>query len=197
MGQSVTEPLSAYVRRTGTAELSPAQIADRITELEAERDDYRAALRDIADRHPEDAAVEPDWAADRAFEVLQYHAALLEIDAETIAKEEAGVKTRRHYADKITRNKYAEQVGVSVKTVKGWEAAGVVHPTAEHVGKVPVWVFSEDDVQLGQALRAVMRDNAGRMDLQQAREAALLDLPTPVAERLMLQDAAALLEREA
>jgi hypothetical protein len=84
----------------------------------------------------------------------------------------SGDTTRALFAHLMTRRRYAEAVGVHLKTVVNWEKHGVVKPRTRYVGSTPVRTFTQVQVDFGKRLKAVLAENNGRISVVEAAKLA-------------------------
>ena len=79
---------------------------------------------------------------------------------------------KQAFDEVLTRRRYAEQVGIHPTTLRRWEAAGVVSPTATAILGIPTRVYTETDVEIGRRVVQLLAEHAGVMSLEQAADAA-------------------------
>jgi transcriptional regulator with XRE-family HTH domain len=79
---------------------------------------------------------------------------------------------RSRFAQKLTRRRFCDLVGVHPTTLRRWERAGIVRPRLEEVLGSPTWVFSEEDVAFATRLIGLLRDHPGQLTLADAAVAA-------------------------
>jgi hypothetical protein len=82
--------------------------------------------------------------------------------------ERGGEATRSAFAQALTRQRFAERVGVNVATVRRWELAGAVSPRIEVILGSPTHVFDDADVEFGRNLIAVLRARSGEVSIKEA-----------------------------
>ena len=76
------------------------------------------------------------------------------------------------FASALTRRRFAHAVGISTKTLRRWEAEGVVKPRQQLVLNSPTWVFREQDVDYAKRVIAILRSESGRVSLKDAAKRA-------------------------
>jgi hypothetical protein len=76
------------------------------------------------------------------------------------------------FSNVITRTRYCELVGIHRTTLRRWEREGVMRPALLPVRNIPTHVFTEDDVDLGRRLVALLKDGSGRLSLAEAKRQA-------------------------
>lgn len=79
-----------------------------------------------------------------------------------------GESTRSKFAEKITRTRFCEEVGIHRNTLKKWEKLGVVRPWFTDILKTRTAIYDQKDVERGKEIAALIRDNPGEMTLRRA-----------------------------
>lgn len=68
----------------------------------------------------------------------------------------------------ITRRRYAELVGIHATTLQKWERHGVVKPRLATILNSPTRVFTNEDVEFGKKLIALLRQRPGELSVKDA-----------------------------
>lgn len=92
-----------------------------------------------------------------------------EARARMVAGSKAGSKlVSEKFAERVTRKKFCEEVGIHASTLKRWEKAGAVNPQVETVLGSPTVVFESSDLERGRRIAKLLKDNLGEMSLRRA-----------------------------
>ena len=75
---------------------------------------------------------------------------------------------RSDFASATTRRRFCELVAIHPTTLKKWEKQGVLRPRLKTILNSPTRVFSEEDVEFGRRLIALLRARPGEFSLEEA-----------------------------
>jgi DNA-binding transcriptional MerR regulator len=79
---------------------------------------------------------------------------------------------KRAFDGVLTRRRYAELVGIHATTLRRWESAGVVSPTATEILGIPTLVYADQDVEVGRRIAKLLAEHQGVMSLDEAAHIA-------------------------
>src|SRR5215216_7426306 len=113
-------------------------------------------------------AILPETRGDDHPAFRKFHMAPRRLSSEGAQRRLAGSRRgaeaiKASFSNVITRTRYCELVGIHRTTLRRWEREGVVRPALVPMHNIPTHVFTEDDVDLGRRVVALLKDGSGAL----------------------------------
>ena len=92
------------------------------------------------------------------------------VERRLIGSQRGAAQVKTTFDEYVTRRRYCGLVGIHATTLRRWERAGVVRPRKEPILGILTWVFSDEDVQLGRAVKALLDERSGTLSAIEAAD---------------------------